>query len=342
MASLYRDDNGVLTNQLGITDREELRKVEYLLTGEKIDEILSGKALVGVQGYGLERQQAIHQHLFEGIYEWAGKVRTVPSSKGMGGGLVSIFANPDEIRQVWGLLEQKTARFARAENLSFEQKLEELTDIFIQANHAHPFPEGNGRSLQVFMRQLAAEQGVRLDYSKNNKDEWNHASAISGLYGVFWEDNGEKYVNRLPPNKEPIKAIFRNMASPMQTLNQERQENQNMEKQRVVVMNKSHLLEVEQNGKWQVVNVNPAPKGMKPGVYLLHTAKEAAEGQEYDGQIVHKDKNHVFQKTASGIIKHPAKAFAQPPELGATVSIKRQGDKVVVSESRGRKSGRRI
>ena len=342
MASLYRDDNGVLTNQLGITDREELHKVEYLLTGEKIDEILSGKALVGVQGYGLERQQAIHQHLFEGIYEWAGKVRTVPSSKGMGGGLVSIFANPDEIRQVWGLLEQKTARFARAENLSFEQKLEELTDIFIQANHAHPFPEGNGRSLQVFMRQLAAEQGIRLDYSKNNKDEWNHASAISGLYGVFWEDNGEKYVNLLPSNKEPIKAIFRNMASPMQTLNQERQENQNMEKQRVVVMNKRHLLEVEQNGKWQVANVIPAPKGMKPGVYLLHTAKEAAEGQEYDGQIVHKDKNHVFQKTASGVVKHPARAFAQPPELGATVSIKRQGDKVVVAESRGRKSGRRI
>ena len=342
MASLYRDDNGVLTNQLGITDKEELRRVEYLITKRKSNEILSGKALVGVQGYGLERQQAIHQHLFEGIYEWAGKVRTVPSSKGMGGDLVSIFANPDEIRQVWGLLEQKTARFARAENLSFEQKLEELTDIFIQANHAHPFPEGNGRSLQVFMRQLAAEQGIRLDYSKNNKDEWNHASAISGLYGVFWEDNGEKYVNLLPSNKEPIKAIFRNMASPMQTLNQERQENQNMEKQRVVVMNKRHLLEVEQNGKWQVANVIPAPKGMKPGVYLLHTAKEAAEGQEYDGQIVHKDKNHVFQKTASGIVKHPAKAFDQSPELGATVSIKRQGDKVAVAESRGRKSGRRI
>ena len=342
MASLYRDDNGVLTNQLGITDKEELRRVEYLITKRKSNEILSGKALAGIQGYGLERQQVIHQHLFEGIYEWAGKVRTVPSSKGMGGGLVSIFANPDEIRQVWGLLEQKTAHFARAENLSFEQKLEELTDIFIQVNHAHPFPEGNGRSLQVFMRQLAAEQGIRLDYSKNNKDEWNHASAISGLYGVFWEDNGEKYVNLLPSNKEPIKVIFRNMASPMQTLNQERQENQNMEKQRVVVMNKSHLLEVEQNGKWQVANVTPAPKGMKPGVYLLHTAKEAAEGQEYDGQIVHKDKNHVFQKTASGVVKHPARAFAQPPELGATVSIKRQGDKVVVAESRGWKSARRI
>ena len=342
MASLYRDDNGVLTNQLGITDKEELRRVEYLITKRKSNEILSGKALAGIQGYGLERQQVIHQHLFEGIYEWAGKVRTVPSSKGMGGGLVSIFANPDEIRQVWGLLEQKTAHFARAENLSFEQKLEELTDIFIQVNHAHPFPEGNGRSLQVFMRQLAAEQGIRLDYSKNNKDGWNHASAISGLYGVFWEDNGEKYVNLLPSNKEPIKVIFRNMASPMQTLNQERQENQNMEKQRVVVMNKSHLLEVEQNGKWQVANVTPAPKGMKPGVYLLHTAKEAAEGQEYDGQIVHKDKNHVFQKTASGVVKHPARAFAQPPELGATVSIERQGDKAVVAESRGRKLGRRI
>ena len=342
MASLYRDNNGVLENKLGITDADELRELEYALTEEKINGILSKGSFGNIQGYGLERQQAIHQYLFEGIYEWAGKVRTVPSSKGMGGGLVSIFSNPDEIRQVWDLLEQKTARFARAENLSFDQKLEELADIFIQANHAHPFPEGNGRSLQVFMHQLAAEQGIRLDYTKNNKDEWNHASAISGLYGVFWEDNGEKYVNLLPSNDEPIKAIFRNMASPMQTLNQERQENQNMEKQRVVVMNKSHLLEVEQNGKWQVANVTPAPKGMKPGVYLLHMAKESTDGQEYDGQIVHKDKYHVFQKTASGIVKHPAKAFVQPPELGATVLIKRQGDKAVVSESRGRKSGRCI
>lgn len=342
MASVYRDNNGVLKNKLGITDADELRKLEYALTEEKINGILSKGSLGNIQGYGLERQQAIHQHLFEGIYEWAGKVRTVPSSKGMGGGLVSIFADPDEIHQVWGLLEQKTARFARAENLSFEQKLEELTDIFIQANHAHPFPEGNGRSLQVFMRQLAAEQGIRLDYSKNDKDEWNYASAISGVYGVFWEDNGEKYVNPLPSNKEPIKAIFRNMATPMQTLNQTPQENINVEKQRVVVMNKTYLLETEQNGKWQTVSVTPAPKGMKPGVYLLYTAKEAAEGQEYDGQIVHKDKNHVFQKTASGTVKHPAKAFVQLPELGATVSIKRQGDKVVVAESRGRKSGRRI
>jgi cell filamentation protein len=70
-------------------------------------------------------------------------------------------------------------------------------DIFVQANHIHPFPEGNGRSLQVFMKQLAQEQGVKLDYTKTNANEWNRASAVSGTHGRLFE---HQYLIPNPPD----------------------------------------------------------------------------------------------------------------------------------------------
>lgn len=96
--------------------------------------------------------------------------------------------------------------------MTYEQKHEALVDIFIEANHIHPFPEGNGRSLQVFMKQLAAEQGVELDYRKINSSNWNRSCAISGVYGRLFE---YQYLIPSPPDMEPIKKIFMDMASPL-------------------------------------------------------------------------------------------------------------------------------
>lgn len=128
--------------------------------------------------------------------------------------MVSVFASPDTFEKSWQALEQKTNAFASAKGLTFEQKLEALVDIFIEANRIHPFPEGNGRSLQVFMRELAREQGVDLDYSKTNPKEWNMASAISGTYGKVFEEKKQKYLISNPPDPEPIKRIFSGMARP--------------------------------------------------------------------------------------------------------------------------------
>ena len=47
-----------------------------------MDELEAGSASLNVQGHGLERLQAIHGHLFQDVYGWAGQVRTLPSSKG--------------------------------------------------------------------------------------------------------------------------------------------------------------------------------------------------------------------------------------------------------------------
>ncbi|WP_051940679.1 Fic/DOC family protein [Stenoxybacter acetivorans] len=173
---------------------------------------MDNKKILNIQKFGFERQQAIHQYLFQDIYDWAGKIRTVPFSKEMGNGLVSVFSDPTAIKSDWVSLEKQTNAFVHAENLSFAQKCEALTDIFIEANHIHPFPEGNGRSLQVFMRQLAQIQGVDLDYNKTSPTEWNMASAVSSIYGELINENDQKYLIPYPPDTKPIKKIFAKIA----------------------------------------------------------------------------------------------------------------------------------
>lgn len=103
------------------------------------------------------------------------------------------------------------------------------------------------------------------------------------------------------------------------------------EKQRVIVMNKTHLLETQSEGKWVTQKVTPAPEGMKSGVYMISSAKTPENGKEYEGQIIHKDKDSVFQKSGSSIIRHDMKTFDKAPELGANVSIKCDSMKSLVS-----------
>ena len=93
------------------------------------------------------------------------------------------------------------------------------------------------------------------------------------------------------------------------------------EKQRVLVLNKQHLFETEIDGKWITQAVKPAPANMKPGIYLLHTAKSPQDSVKYEGQIVFQDDSHVYQKTRQSIVKYPSSLFSSAPSIGETVSI---------------------
>ncbi len=213
MANPYTDDTGVFKNKLGLKDAGQLKLAEYEATTNRAYELNERSADIQQTGYGLARQQAIHKHLFQDVYEWAGQVRTVPSAKRMDNGHQSRFAEPETIVARWQELEKKTAEFVTAKGLSFEQKRDSLVAVFIEANQIHPFAEGNGRSLQVFMRQLAHEQGVNLDFTKVNPREWNHASAVSGQHGRLFE---HVHFIAQAPNAEPIRKIFADIAQPIQ------------------------------------------------------------------------------------------------------------------------------
>ena len=214
MTNRYINSAGVYDNKLGIRNAALLERVEYETSTIRQAEIISGKVELQARGFGLDRQKAIHHHLFEQIYGWAGQVRTIPLAKRMENGMYGVFASPDSIEEKWKSLEKQTEAFVQAKGLSFEQKREALVDIFVQANHIHAFPEGNGRCLQTFMTLLAREQGVDLDYGAVNTRRWNHASAVSALHGDREIRDGENFLVRHAPDAGPIRDIFAEMARP--------------------------------------------------------------------------------------------------------------------------------
>ena len=98
-------------------------------------------------GYGLDRLQAIHKHLFQDVYAWSGQIRTVPSSKRADNGMTSVFESPHAIASSWAPLTEKTSAFASAKHLTIDQQREQLVSVYLVVNRIHAFPEGNGRSL---------------------------------------------------------------------------------------------------------------------------------------------------------------------------------------------------
>lgn len=148
--------SGVMRNILGVTDQNELARVEAALVAVRTQE-LATRPIVG--NFDLAHLRAIHRHLFGDIYPWAGEIRTVDISKGG-----SRFAS---YHQIEGYAPQITRPLAREQFLRplqpqvFSQR---AAHYLGELNALHPFREGNGRSIREFVGQLAREAGYRIDW----------------------------------------------------------------------------------------------------------------------------------------------------------------------------------
>jgi cell filamentation protein len=68
-------DSSVLKNRLGLRDQAELDAFEALITAQRGEEPLPRGRL------GYAHYRAIHHHLFQDVFEWAGQPRTVRIAK---------------------------------------------------------------------------------------------------------------------------------------------------------------------------------------------------------------------------------------------------------------------
>ncbi|MBQ9258912.1 MAG: Fic family protein [Neisseriaceae bacterium] len=219
MAQQYFDEEKfVFFNKLGIENQEELEKWEYGHTEIRMRELLENPQLIKTQSFNLDRQKEIHAHLFGDIYEWAGKIRTVPLKKLNHNREMAIFAEPEQIERNWQNIEKQVNKFLSG-SLSFQEKVSQLADIFVQINQTHAFPEGNGRTTQIFMKQLANEQGIDLDYTKVNPNEWNIACSMICERHKTLRFEGQTIVleEEIPVDKEPLKKIFSEIVREKQT-----------------------------------------------------------------------------------------------------------------------------
>jgi cell filamentation protein len=161
----------VLRNKWGITNGSDLSVLELSATRFRIDQ-LRGRPVKGK--FDLKHLQAIHRHIFQDVYEWAGELRDGALSRGG-----NLFAQPDHIVSSAGRAFHALAMERHLKELPPDVFATRLAHHFAEINAIHPFREGNGRALQTFLEQLAGEAGYTLDFSKVERDQWNAAAKES-------------------------------------------------------------------------------------------------------------------------------------------------------------------
>lgn len=183
---------GTLHNLVGATSQHALDSAEagYAL-GRSVELALRPVKITA----DLRQLTAIHQRLFQDVYDWAGKLRTVDMRKGYdpsaeffmpvsrletGAGFVFQDLADDDLLRVSG----KTApgKAARTKTpldkpvLDSDPFVSKLAHHYDQLNYLHPFREGNGRTQRIFWSQIAGQAGYELDWKKVSGQEVNQAS----------------------------------------------------------------------------------------------------------------------------------------------------------------------
>lgn len=147
----------VLENKLGIDDSAELAREEERISKLKAIELYHNNIVETFEVGKFSGLAKIHRYLFDEIYDFAGKIRTVNMAKG-------------------------NFRFAPVMYLEAALKniddmpqstYDEIIEKYVEMNVAHPFREGNGRSARIWLDMiLKKELKAVVDWSKVDKEDY--------------------------------------------------------------------------------------------------------------------------------------------------------------------------
>jgi cell filamentation protein len=152
---VYTDPvTGVLRNKAGVTDHNMLTLVETGATAKRANELKEKPFKIKDSSDLLK----IHKHLFQDIYEWAGKTRVVEISKGG-----TPFFPVKRFHMGFSHIDTLISEYRLIAPQDKPELTHKLAGILDTVNYLHPFREGNGRTQREFLRLLALEKGLTLD-----------------------------------------------------------------------------------------------------------------------------------------------------------------------------------
>ncbi len=160
-------ETGVYINKLGITDKEELESVETRLVQQKSANRPRLKSFI------LQELQAVHKHLFEDLYDWAGKIRNYPTGRGS-----APFALPNMIASSYERLTSQLKVEKYLTGLCPGTFANRSAYYVNELNAIHPFVEGNGRITRIYLQDLGEKAGhkISLKNIEGQKTEWHQAA----------------------------------------------------------------------------------------------------------------------------------------------------------------------
>lgn len=158
-----------LENKLGITDSAELAREEEKSSKKKALWLFESGTLDSLEAGTFAALQEIHKCLFEELYDFAGKIRTVNLAKGN-----FRFAPVMYLEAALGNIEKMP-----------QSTYDEIIEKYVEMNVAHPFREGNGRSTRIWLDHiLKKEIGKVVDWSKVDKEDYLLAMERSPIKDV--------------------------------------------------------------------------------------------------------------------------------------------------------------
>lgn len=158
-----------LENELGINDSAELARIEEKISKTKAIKLYERKIVEDLEVGKFSGLAKIHKFLFDELYDFAGKIRTVNIAKG-------------------------NFRFAPVMYLETALKhiddmpqttFDEIVEKYVEMNVAHPFREGNGRSTRIWLDLiLKKELKLVVDWSIVDKEDYLPAMERSPIKDV--------------------------------------------------------------------------------------------------------------------------------------------------------------
>lgn len=145
----------VITNKLGITDSPTLAREEERISKKSAARLFEQKLLNNMSSGTWTTLQDIHKVLFQDIYDFAGELRTVNISKG-NFRFVPVMYLSEAVKTIESMPQN-----------SFD----EIVEKYVEMNVAHPFREGNGRSMRLWLdHMLCIELQKTIDWSQIDKE----------------------------------------------------------------------------------------------------------------------------------------------------------------------------
>lgn len=165
----------VITNRLGITDSPTLAREEERISKKAATTLFEENLLNDMPSGTWTTLQKIHTILFQDIYDFAGALRSVNIAKG-NFRFVPVMYLAEAVRTIEDM-PQST--------------FDEIVEKYVEMNVAHPFREGNGRSMRLWLdHMLCTEVQKTIDWSQVDKEQYLSA------------------MERSPVNDLEIKAIL--------------------------------------------------------------------------------------------------------------------------------------
>lgn len=159
----------MIENKLGITDSAELARAEEKISKEKALKLFETGYLDRLEVGTYDSLAKIHKYLFDEIYEFAGEIREVNLAKGN-----FRFASVMYLE-------------AALENIDKmpQSTFDEIVEKYVEMNVAHPFREGNGRSMRIWLDLILKKELKQvIDWSKVDKDDYLLATERSPIKDI--------------------------------------------------------------------------------------------------------------------------------------------------------------